>query len=308
MGSNSSTAWTETQIPDQTGRVFAITGANSGIGFEASELLAARGATVIMCCRDTRRGEDAMKAVQEALPLALRGNVVLEQLDVSSLASVKQFVDRVERANAPFTQGLDVLILNAGVMNIKQRELSADGFEMQWATNHIGHFALVTWLLPTLRRSVRVPTVVPVSSILARNGRLGASTGAHFDFKLDAGYSPEPVYSDTKQSNLLFATELNQREGTWLRVMPCHPGVCSTNLFRHGLYGAMSCLFQSAHAGAMIEVRAATDATLPNFTYVGTGGQWKSSPVVETPAPGCVDVSTARWLWNETEVLLRGRC
>ena len=115
-------------------------------------------------------------------------------------------------------------------------------------------------------------------------------------------FDSEPVYADTKQANLLFATELKKRHGDWLTVRTAHPGVCSTELFRHNWYYTMfKMFFQTPAAGAMLELRAATDMELPAGTYVGTGNAFKGAPIVEEPAPKCVDPQTAENLWKASE-------
>jgi NAD(P)-dependent dehydrogenase (short-subunit alcohol dehydrogenase family) len=300
MGQSNEKGWTAAEIPDQKGRVFLVTGANSGIGFETSKALARRGATVIMTARDTSKGEAAVQQLKDAV--GATADVHLEMLDLASFASVRAFAERVNRAEPPFDKGVDTVILNAGVMNIPKFTQSADGFEMQWQSNHLAHFLLVGLILPTLRKSTKQPVVVPVSSVLAHKGTLDAQCLFAAQFKSsEAMYAPEPVYKNSKQANLLYATELHKRHGSWLRVMPCHPGVSATNLFRHGWYGMVAPLFQTAEAGSLLELRAATDMALPPFTYTGTGGGWKGAPRPEVPAVHSVDKAVAAALWTASE-------
>jgi NAD(P)-dependent dehydrogenase (short-subunit alcohol dehydrogenase family) len=295
----STTKWSEADIPTQRGRVFIVTGANSGIGFEVCTALARHGATVIMTARSRERGARALAKVQQAVENA---DVHLEMLDLASFASVRAFAERVNRAEPPFNKGVDTVILNAGVMNIRTATQSEDGFEMQWQTNHLAHFMLVGLILPTLRKSTKQPVVVPVSSFFAHGGTLTHDTDFCEAFRSGAAsYAPEPVYKNTKQANLLYATELHKRHGSWLRVMPCHPGASATNLFRHGWYWIAKPLFQSPAEGALLELRAATDSALPPFTYTGTGGGWKGSPRPEVPAPHSVDPAAAAALWTASE-------
>jgi len=319
--------WSYVDTPSLDGRVALVTGGNSGIGLEAARLLAARGATVILCCRDAARGEAAKSQALAAIDGAAvpPERIVVGTVDLASLQSIRDFTAAASRSDdatplaAALRGGLDVVICNAGVMDLEAFTKSPDGFEMQWATNHLGHYALVGSLLPLLRKKAAAeggaaprPRVVPVASGYARQGRFADPAQlAAFDFTFaDGKYHAGDVYKDTKQANVLFAAELRRRHGAWLDVVACHPGVCATNLFRHNGYSKFDCLFQSAEAGALIEVRAATDPSLAGpggkqndpELYVGTGpnGGMKGTPTLEKPAAKCVQADLAAALWTAT--------
>ncbi|HET6817030.1 MAG TPA: oxidoreductase, partial [Mycobacteriales bacterium] len=211
--------WSSRDIPSQAGRVAVVTGTNSGLGFVTARELARAGATVVMTSRDAERGEAARLRVLAAVPKA---DVRLEALDLASLASVRDFVTRVSAAY----DGIDLLVNNAGVMAIP-RATTADGFEMQLGTNHLGHFALTGLLLPSLlaRTGSRVVTV---SSTAHKIGSID------FDDLLgEKRYWSWGAYAQSKLANLLFAYELQRRldaAGASTISVAAHPGYASTNL------------------------------------------------------------------------------
>ena len=208
-------AWTARDVPDQTGRSVVVTGANSGIGFHAARVLAERGADVVLAVRDITRGEAAAGR--------MRGAVQVRRLDLADLASVREFA-----AGAP--ERIDVLVNNAGVMALPERR-TADGFEMQLGTNHLGHFALTGLLLERLLRGTE-PRVVTVSSSLHKRGTIDFD-----DLQAERAYDKWAAYSQSKLANLLFAYELHRRAsaaGLPLRSLAAHPGFASTNLWSGG--------------------------------------------------------------------------
>jgi NAD(P)-dependent dehydrogenase (short-subunit alcohol dehydrogenase family) len=293
--------WTTAGIPDLTGTTVIITGANSGIGLAAAEQLAAHGASVTLAVRDRVRGEAAAQRI-EALAT---GPVEVAQLDLADLASVRDFAKAWSDGHP---DGLDVLVNNAGVMAIPRRE-TADGFEMQLGTNHLGHFALTGLLVDSLNPDARVVTV---SSGAHRFGRMSFD-----DLHSERGYQKWRAYGQSKLANVLFALELHRRAtqaGVPVRSIGVHPGYAATNLQRVGpemsgdrisgfLVGlANRYLAQSAEAGAWPTLMAATDPDVPGGTFLGPT-QWRGqrgAPGYETPSDAARDPGSARRLWAES--------
>ena len=218
------TGWTTTDIPDQHGRMALVTGANTGIGFHQALELARKGAHVLLAARDPERGRTARSAIPGDLPAA---NVELLRLDLADLESVRRLADQLLDRG----QGLDLLINNAGVMAVPQRQTTAQGFELQLGTNHLGHFALTGRLLPALlaRQGSRVVTV---SSL---NHRMGAIRLE--DLQSERGYSPWRAYNQSKLANALFTLELDRRlraAGASTLSVGAHPGYSRTELQYRG--------------------------------------------------------------------------
>jgi NAD(P)-dependent dehydrogenase (short-subunit alcohol dehydrogenase family) len=207
------------EIASQQGKTVVITGANSGLGFESAKFLAAKGATVVLACRDTSKAETATLEIRKATPDA---KLEVLALDLSSLKSVENFAGIFSKKYA----SLDVLLNNAGLMAIPRR-LTADGFEMQLGTNHLGHFALTMHLLPLLEKA-QAPRIVSVSSLAHRFGKM------NFDDLMGAQtYSAWPAYGQSKLANLLFTFELERRLRRSQKrsiAVGAHPGYASTNL------------------------------------------------------------------------------
>jgi NAD(P)-dependent dehydrogenase (short-subunit alcohol dehydrogenase family) len=292
--------WTATQIPDQTGRRALVTGANSGLGIVVAEELARSGAEVILACRDAGRGAAAAAAISKRVAGAL---VECRRLDLADLGSIREFADGLLADSRP----LDLLVNNAGLM-APPRQLSADGFELQLATNHLGHFALTGLLLDRL---VAAPAgrVVTVSSVLHRFGRI------EFDDLQGAGhYSRWRAYGQSKLANLLFAFELDRRARAadlTLASLAAHPGYANTNLqsaaggpLARVLALANPFFAQSAAAGALPILCAAT-AALPGGSYVGPDGpgERRGYPRLVAAAPAAHDLATAARLWEVSEAL-----
>ena len=206
--------WTPADLPDLSGRTALVTGANSGLGFHTSLELARHGARVLMGCRDPRRAQDALVRLQSSGPTA-----ELLALDLASLSSIEAAATEV----ASRVPSLDVLVCNAGVM-APPKGLTADGFETQLGTNHLGHFALTGRLLPQLLAGSS-PRVVVVSSGAHRMGRI-----AFDDLQGERSYRPWSAYGQSKLANLLFAGELDRRAAGRLAVMAAHPGYAATHL------------------------------------------------------------------------------
>jgi NAD(P)-dependent dehydrogenase (short-subunit alcohol dehydrogenase family) len=297
-----SDGWTTADIPDQSGRTAIVTGANSGLGLVTARELARAGAHVVMACRNLEKGEDARRAIAAAAPAA---EVELEQLDLSSLDSVRSFAATYLQAH----DGLDLLINNAGVMATPRRR-TADGFELQFGTNHLGHFALTGLLIEAIegRPDGRVVTL---SSNAHKFGRIsfGNLGGERRYFRWSA-------YGQSKLANLLFALELDRRlraAGSSVKSLAAHPGYAATNLQTAGPPGIDAALMrvsnslvaQSEDMGALPELYAATVPGLEGGTYVGPDGvgEHRGHPKAVSPNRAARDPETARRLWEVSEEL-----
>lgn len=284
-----------------TGKRIVITGANSGIGFEAAKVLAGRGAEVILAVRNVQKGQLAINAIQKEHPHA---SVFVMELNLSDLGNVRKFVGAFNKR----FDSLDILINNAGVMTPPYQK-TKDGFELQFGTNHLGHFALTGLLLPLLIKNPN-SRVVTLSSIAHRG------TSIFFD-NLDGskGYKAMRFYGQSKLANLLFAKELDIRfkqHGISAISIACHPGISSTNLFKVRkkdapayLKALMKIIFQPAEKGALPTIYAATESSLMGGEYIGPDGRGnrKGNPAIETPAPGVYNPETMQKLWEVSEKL-----
>jgi NAD(P)-dependent dehydrogenase (short-subunit alcohol dehydrogenase family) len=297
--------WTADDVPDQRGRTAVVTGASGGIGAEAAAVLAARSATVVLACRNAGKAEQAAARITAAAPGAA---VHVVELDLASLASVRSAADQL-RAAYP---RLDLLINNAGVM-MPPYGRTEDGFELQFGTNHLGHFALTGLLLDRL---VGTPgsRVVTVSSNGHRLGRFDFD-----DLQFERGYRRLAAYGRSKLANLLFTYELQHRlaaAGAPTIAVAAHPGTARTDLTRHAgpvarvllrpaLRPVMGLFVQDAAMGALPTLRAATDPAATGGEYYGPGGlgQFTGHPVaVESSGPSH-DEQLQRRLWAESERL-----
>jgi NAD(P)-dependent dehydrogenase (short-subunit alcohol dehydrogenase family) len=302
--------WNTSRIPSQSGRVAVVTGANSGLGLVTARELARAGATVVMGCRDATRGQAALDAVRSAVPEAA---VTLEALDLASLASVRDFAKRVAASN----DGIDALVNNAGVMAIP-RTTTADGFEMQLGTNHLGHFALTGLLLPAMRDRVG-SRVVTVSSGAHKPGRIDFD-----DLMGERSYKKWGAYSQSKLANLLFAYELDRRlraAGAQTISVAAHPGYAATNLQAVGPQLAGSklsglvmslgnfILAQSDDAGALPQLYAATAPDVAGGQYFGPSRLMESrgAPKLVTSTSRSRDEAVAVQLWQVSETLTEVR-
>jgi len=255
--------WGESDIPDQTGVVAVVTGANSGIGYETARALAAKGARVVLACRDPNRGSDAESRIRAAVPEA---EVRFKALDLASLASVESFAKEF----AAEESRLDLLCNNAGIM-MPPLGRTADGFELQLGTNHLGHFALTGRLLDLIRASGRA-RVVSVSSLAHFSGRLNFD-----DLNWERSYNAILAYGRSKIANLLFTRELQRRlevAGIAALAAAAHPGSTRTNLQKHSrlMEGLVLAFSQGAADGALPTLYAATASDVQGGEYFGPSG------------------------------------
>ncbi len=305
--------WKAEHIPMQTGRRILITGANSGIGFHAALKLARKDADLILACRDRRKGEEAMARLREEAPGA---RTELAILDLASLASVRAFAAEELARERP----LHVLINNAGIMAVPRRTPTADGFEMQFGTNVLGHFALTGLLLPALQRTAAAspepPRVVTIASLAHKRTHLDLD-----DLQSVKAYSPLRAYQQSKLANLMLALELSRR----LRVVTssvisvaAHPGVASTAIFRtddrsaaakalRAVIGrAIGILLNTDAEGALPTLFAATAPTAKDGAYYGPQGFGEMRGETVGPAkiaPQALDQPAAQRLWHICEEL-----
>jgi NAD(P)-dependent dehydrogenase (short-subunit alcohol dehydrogenase family) len=291
--------WTASDVPNLSGKFAIVTGANSGIGLSAARVLAARGAAVVLACRDVDKGTRAKAATP--------GDVTVQKLDVASLESIRAFADACLATGRP----IDLLINNAGVMMPPKRKTTADGFELTFGTNHLGHFALTGLLLPLVERSP-AGRVVTIASIAHRNASIDFD-----DLQGEKKYSPWKAYGQSKLANLLFGFELDRRlraAGRAVKSVVVHPGISTTELFtkgpgsRMGPFAGLVNLFiraigQTSDRGALPTLYGATNPTVEGGMYIGPNGWWENrgSPVVVKAKPQAYDPAVASRLWAVSE-------
>ncbi len=290
--------WSETDIPDQSGRTALVTGANSGIGYEAARALAQRGAKVLLGCRNPTKAQAARDRIRSAAPDA---EVEILELDLADLASVRAAAATVKDT----VEQLDLLINNAGVMALPLTR-TADGFEMQFGTNHLGHFALTGLLIDTLD-AAPAARIVSVSSQGHRMGRI-----VFDDLNADDSYRRWLRYGQSKVANLLFTYELQRRltaSSAGTIALACHPGGASTELARDAgflmktMQPVANVVMQSATMGALPTLRAATDPAAKGADYYGPDGigQTRGFPtkVHSSAYSHKRDVATQLWAVSE---------
>ncbi|ELY58661.1 oxidoreductase [Natronolimnohabitans innermongolicus] len=299
--------WTADDIPDLEGRTILVTGANSGIGLEATRELARNGATVIMACRSAERGESAADDVRSDVPDA---DLRVEGCDLASLESIRAFAGRLD-------DPLDVLVNNAGTMAIPRSETD-DGFETQFGVNHLGHFALTGLVLEhLLEGTIGGPAarVVTVSSGLHERGEIDFD-----DLHGEERYDRWGAYAQSKLANVLFAYELERRlltAGANAKSVAVHPGYADTELQFRGLEGRGSrlrtagrrlmnaLLAQSAERGALPTLYVAAAADVEGGAYYGPGGlaNMRGAPERQASSDRSYDRETARQLWDVSSEL-----
>jgi NAD(P)-dependent dehydrogenase (short-subunit alcohol dehydrogenase family) len=296
--------WTITRMGPVSGKTAVVTGANSGLGYQTARQLASHGAHVVMACRDPERGKQALERLRADVPAA---DVELRSLDLADLSSVQAFAEGLEGP-------VHLLINNAGVMALPPR-VTVDGFEMQFGTNHLGHFALTGRLLPVLTATPGA-RVVTVSSEMHRIGRINFA-----DLQSERRYQKWHAYGQSKLANLLFAGELGRRAakaGLDLRSLAAHPGYATTNLQTTGpkmggnklaerFVGLGNKLFgQSDENGALPILYAATEPSAQSGEYIGPDGPFHmrgSGAKPGKPMKKALDEATAARLWDVSEQL-----
>jgi len=297
-------AWSAKDIPSQAGKRAIVTGATSGIGWNMALELARAGAEVTIPARTSQKAEEAVKRVRAEVPHAKLNTAVM---DLTSLDSVRSFAQSMLSHPRP----LDTLVNNAGVMAIPTRKLSVDGFELQFATNVVGHFVLTGILLPSLLRA-RAARVVTVASYAHTQGGPTPLT----DLNSVHSYKPVRAYAKTKLANVLFAQELQRRASGRLLSASCHPGYARTNLQFNGeifsmqIVAALLLPFSHSSAnGAEPALFAATSPEAKPGAYYGPGGLFGlSGPVKDTRmASFAYDEAAARRLFDELEELTHVR-
>ncbi|SDJ29693.1 NAD(P)-dependent dehydrogenase, short-chain alcohol dehydrogenase family [Halovenus aranensis] len=301
-----SRSWDIEAMPDQSGQTVIVTGANSGLGFEATRAFAQKGATVVMACRDRTRAQEARAEIRSRVESP---SLPIIELDLASLASIQSFTETFEAEHGE----AHVLCNNAGLMAIPRRE-TADGFEMQFGVNHLGHFALTAQLLDVLCDTEGESRVVTQSSGLHENGEMSFD-----DLHGESAYDKWDAYAQSKLANLLFAYELDRRLPADASVtsVGCHPGYADTDLQRRGpemmgsrlrLAGvklANALVAQSSKQGALPMLYAATSPEIAGGEYVGPGGfmNMRGAPAVQSSSDRSTDEAAAARLWEVSEEL-----
>lgn len=299
------TDWTADDMPDLKGKTVIVTGANSGLGFEATKELARKGANVTMACRSIERGKNAKEEIEKEIPGA---SLEVRQLDLASLESIDEFAEEY-KANH---EELDILCNNAGLMNIPRQE-TEDGFEKQFGVNHLGHFALTSKLLPVLKKAEEA-RIVTQSSGLHERGRINFN-----DLMKEGKYDSGQAYADSKLANVLFAYELDRkirREGLDMKSVAAHPGFAATNLQNAeendnfflkelGMKAFTKIFAQSAAKGALPMLYAASASYAEGGEYIGPGGlmNMRGLPEKQESSEASYDTETAEELWAVSEEL-----
>ena len=296
--------WTIADIPPQNGKLALVTGANSGIGWYTALELARAGCEVILTARSESKGQDAVERIRRQLPQA---RLRVEILDLASLASV-----HVVAAKLSVEPKLDLLINNAGVMKLPKRQLTEDGFERQFGTNFLGHFALTGLLLPVLLRAPS-PRVTTISSIAAK---MGLKRINFDDLQWERSYNPWKAYCQSKLADLMFALELSRRcsaKNIPLLSNAAHPGIARTNLQAAGRGRppnlperiVSKLISQDAAHGALPTLLAATEINAAPGSYYGPDGlfQFKGDPVPIPIPKSAQDEAAAKRLWEIAESL-----
>ncbi|GGE85367.1 SDR family oxidoreductase [Sphingomonas prati] len=297
------THWTSSDIPPQNGRTAVITG-TGGLGYQDALMLARAGGDIILAGRDAHKGADAVDRIRSKVTAA---RIRFVRLDLANLASVASFAERLGKQQ----DRVDLLINNAGVMVPPRRQVTADGFELQFGTNHLGHFALTAQLLPLLRKG-RNARVISLSSVAAPSGAIDFA-----NLNAEQSYKAMPAYSQSKLACLMFAFELQRRSeaGGWgITSIAAHPGVSRTDLLHngpgrwsvHGLARSLlPFLFQPAAQGALPTLFAATSDRAKAGGYYGPDrmGETRGYPTEAGIPPQALDEAVASRLWDVSEAL-----
>ena len=299
-----SSKWTPRQMPTQDGRLAIVTGANSGIGYHTARYLAGAGATVVLACRNAEKGEAARARIAALIPGA---RLEVRSLDVADLDSVRRFADAFHSENRP----LDLLVNNAGIMGVPIRRSTPQGFETQFATNHLGHFALTGLLLPAMLRQSG-SRVVTVASIAHKRGTLDFE-----DLNAERSYNPNRAYQQSKLANVVFGLELDRRlraRAANTASLIAHPGVAVTNIVSNGMGTGMRArmvgilvplIAQSDDRGSWPTLYAAVSPEARGGGYYGPDGiaEIKGTPVEVQPQPRALDPAAGQRLWEISEML-----
>ncbi len=296
--------WTVNKIPDLSGKIIVITGANSGIGFETAREIARKGAEVIVASRNPIKAERAIHTIMDEIPGAKLKYI---ELDLASLESIKAFA---RQFNSTYDR-LDILLNNAGIMLVPYGK-TADGFERTMGTNHLGHFALTGLLLDKLSKTPGA-RVVNVASNAHYAGEMDFN---NLLFDNGQGYSPMKAYGRSKLANLLFTYELQRRflsSSTDVIALAAHPGIAATELANHLFFNLISWLiqpimkliFQSSAMGALPSLRAALDPEAKGGQYYGPNGKGEKSgyPVLVDSNSSSKNEKDAQKLWEISEEL-----
>lgn len=302
--------WTYEGIGDLTDKVVVITGANSGLGYEASKVFAAHGANVIMACRSQERGQQALESIildLEEDHVYVNSNIKVMELDLSDLKSIENFAHAFKSKY----NKLDILMNNAGIMATPY-SLTKDGFESQFGTNHLGHFVLTAKLFDVIKKTKNA-RIVNLSSNAHKSGTMEFY---NLQYKDGSGYSPFKAYSRSKLANLMFTYEMQRRINASIydvKVIAAHPGTANTGLFKHlngskwadKLDWVLNLFMQSAFDGALPGVRAATDEHALGGEYYGPSGflESKGKPIIVASNSLSHSRIKARRLWRISEEL-----
>ena len=286
--------WTVNDIPDLSGKIAIVTGANSGIGYETAKAMAEKGAHVVLACRNMDKASQAKSDIRQSVS---NGELTIIQLDLADLASVKQFA---EAFKAEYSQ-LDYLINNAGVM-VPPFTKTKDGFEVQFGANHLGHFALTGQLLDVLMATPNA-RIVNVSSMMHRFGKI------NFDnLNAEKGYKPSGAYGQSKLANLLFTRELNRRliaQGSGVVATSAHPGWTVTGLQKGFMHALSRVMGQAPPMGALPTLMAALAPHAVRNDYYGPGGmaEMRGYPKKVGMSTAAKDDALAKRLWEVSEAL-----
>lgn len=293
--------WTAADIPHRNEGLAVITGSTEGMGYEDALALSTAGWRVVLMGRNTQKGADAVAKIRQINPTA---KLSFEKIDLADLSSISDFAGRMLAKG----EAIDLLINNAGVMTPPKRLETADGLELQFGTNHIGHFALTAQLLPLLRKAAN-PRVVTLSSVASRDGEINFN-----DLQSTVSYVPMKAYGQAKLANLMFALELQRqsdKHGWGITSMAAHPGVSRTNLLISGA-GRWSgpglartflpFLFQPQSQGALPTLYAATSPEAKGGVYYGPNkmGETRGYPAVAKIPAQAQDINVAAKLWEES--------
>ncbi len=293
--------WTPDQLPDLNGKIYLITGGNSGIGLEAAKMLAKKNADIVIACRNPKKAEDAMKEIS---PLG-SGKVETVTLDLSKLSSVREAAEEIKQR---YNQ-IDGLINNAGIMQTPETR-TEDGFELQLATNHLGHFLLTGLLLDLVEKAEG--RIVVVSSIAHKFGTINFE-----DLMMEKKYSPSDAYTQSKLANLLFSLELDRRlqsKGSVVKAIACHPGYSATALQSTGPKGLLNFVYKFSNAilaqpsynGAIPTVLSAAGNEAVSGAYYGPKslGEARGRVSDAEVRPKARDEVVAKKLWEESQRLV----